>query len=291
LQEDLVTEVAAHLGVQVERVEMEHALKKPGNTTAWEAVIRADAFLSRGTRTDGEAAVAEARRAVALDPDYDAAHATLAAALGLLRQTRGGDDPGLEQEIAEHIRRARALDPTNPLVLCRIAGALGFLGKERDALPLADRAVALNPNLDIVRIGRGSILLRLGRWDEAIAELEAAERLAPRGIWTAISLFIRSAAHFHAGRFEQALDCVDQSLRLGDNPPRQIVRILCLAKLDRWEQAHDAMRHLRDSNPEMSFSHAEKLIRNSGYLGSNSGRIDEYVATVRRIWDATGGDA
>jgi TolB-like protein len=41
LQEELVTDIAASLDAQVYSLEMERALKKPGDITAWEAVTRA----------------------------------------------------------------------------------------------------------------------------------------------------------------------------------------------------------------------------------------------------------
>jgi TolB-like protein len=291
LQEDLVTDVAAHLGVQVERVEMEQALKKPGNITAWEAVARADAHMSRGTQSSAEAAVAEARRAVAIAPDYDAAYATLAAALGMLRKERGSDDPELTQEILDNVARARAFNPGNPLVLCRIAAALNFIKLNVEALQLAERAVAINPNLEFPRIGLGTSLLNLGRRDEAIAAFEVAERLAPKSIWSAMSSIMRSAAHFHSGRFEPALELADQSLRLGDNPYRQILRLLCLARLDRWDEARDAMRRWRDANPARPYSFVEKLVRSELWHGPNPVHLEEDVETVRRLWNATGGDA
>jgi prevent-host-death family protein len=47
LQEELVEELAAHLGVQIQKVEMERALKRPGDITAWEAIMRSWAAYAR----------------------------------------------------------------------------------------------------------------------------------------------------------------------------------------------------------------------------------------------------
>ncbi len=83
LQEELVEDLAAHLGVQIQKVEMERALKKPGDITAWEAVMRSWAAYTRSIGPDAlPTATAEARRAIALAPDYPVAHATLGVALG-----------------------------------------------------------------------------------------------------------------------------------------------------------------------------------------------------------------
>jgi TolB-like protein len=147
MQEDLVAEVAAHLSVQVHRVEMEHALEKPRDLSAWEASLRSNAYASRRTRPGFEAAVAEARRAVEIDPDDGAVRAILAAAQGRLFIHLGGDDPELEKEILENVRRARPLDPNNPVVLLCAASALDSVRRQQDALALAERAVAISPNL------------------------------------------------------------------------------------------------------------------------------------------------
>lgn len=92
LQEDLVTEVAAQLGLQVERVEIEQALKKPGNFSPWKALMRADANMRHATRSGYEASAAEARRALELDPNEGFAHAYLASALGQVWRHGGGED-------------------------------------------------------------------------------------------------------------------------------------------------------------------------------------------------------
>ena len=290
LQEDLVTEVAAHLGVEVQRAEMEHALRKPGDITAWEAVLRADASMSKNTESGFQAAIAEARRAIEIDPGYPAAYASLATGLALLRALRGGEDAALAQQILDAVGQVRALEPDDPVVLVRLAWPVGSLGRYQEALPLAQRAVAINSNLELPHISLADILLNLGRRDEALAESAAAERLAPNGIWSEFNWQVISVEHFHEGRFEQALEAADRALRVSENPPKLICRMLCLARLDRWDEALSTTRHLRETNPEMPFAFAEKLLRNEFYNGPSPVRPEENVETVRRLWDEAGGD-
>jgi TolB-like protein len=284
LQEDLVIEVASRLGTQVERVEMEHALKKPGNISAWEAVVRADANSLRFTRSGMETAVAEARRAIKLDPNYGAAYATLAATQGQLLLERGDNDPELSQEILDNIRRARALDTGNPLVLCRIAAAFQALRKPLDALSLLDRAMVINPNLEFVRALRGAILVQLGQWDDAIADLDAADRLAPNGFWVSSSSIFRSAAHLQAGRLDLALEEADRSVRLFPSTRALTQCMLCLAKRHDWDRARDTLRRLRDTDPELSPATVEGFVRR--YNGGSKA-VDDYIVIARKLWDET----
>jgi TolB-like protein len=288
LQEELVTEVAAHLGVQVQRSEIEHALRKPGDITAWEAVMRAEAGLSRLTLAGAEAAVTEAKRAIAIDPEYDAAYGILVVAQAVCLGLHGSENADMAQELSDTILRARALDSNDAAVVARIAAALSFLGRFEEALPIAERSVAINPNLENPRMALGEILLRLGRCDEAIEQSTVAERLAPNGIYAHAPMYNRSLAHFSAGRIEMALESVDQALRYRSYPTAELLRIICLTKLDRWVEARAAMRDLRSSHPEMTLPLLEKIVLNGLFRGIEGDHIGEHAVVVRTVWQQTG---
>jgi TolB-like protein len=285
LQEELVIELAARLGVEVQRAEMEHALRKPGDITAWEAVLRAEANISRQTPAGYAAAVVEARRAVAIDPGYDLAQATLAMALGTLFSVHCNDDSGLVREVLEAVARARALDSNDPVVLARIATGLNSVGRHQDALPLAERAVSMNPNLDTPRIALGAILLTLGRWDEAIAQAEAAERLAPNGIWQQAPWIWRAIALYQAGKIEQSLGLIERSLLYRPYMPAQVHGMICLDKLGRRQEAREAMRVVLESSPDLSIATVERHLRYGAYAGMDPALIEECVSIVRELWD------
>jgi TolB-like protein/Tfp pilus assembly protein PilF len=286
LQEDLVAEVAARLRGQVERAEMEHALQKTGYGSAFEAIMRAAAYSIRSTRSGWEAAVAELKRAVEADPNYGAAYAELASAQVRLSIQQGGDDPELVQEILGNVRRACALDPDNPIALGSVAAALSGLGKLQDALPFAERALALSPNVAQSHLILGGVLLRLGRLDEAITELDASDRLADA--WLDHSMNLRSIAHLRAGRLDHALDAAEKALRFRPSPEPLIQGMLCLAKLNRWDDARHALHRLRDTDFETSLARVETVVRDL-YCGSDD--VDEYVAIARKIWDEASGEA
>jgi hypothetical protein len=122
----------------------------------------------------------------------------------------------------------------------------------------------------------------LGRSDEALVELDAAERLAPNTISAHRSLIWRSVAHLQAERFDEALEAADRSLRLVLGPDPLVQTMLCMAKLNRWNEAAQMMRRLRETNPEMSLGLVQRLVRHI-YEGSSS--VDEYVELARRLWE------
>jgi TolB-like protein len=281
LQEDLATEVAAHLSVQVERVERDRALNNPRNGNIWEGRMRATPTLGKQTRSGWQAAVGDFKRTIATNPNYGGAYLQLAAAQGQLLHYVG-DDPELVQAILDNVRQARALDPDHPGALAGCAAVLIDLGKLEDGLSLAERAVTMNPNLELARLTLGSVLLRLGRSNEALAELDAAERLAPDTIWAHFASVYRSVANLQAGRLDQAHEAADRALRLFASKDALIQSVLCFARLNRWDRARDALRRLRDTDPEISGELVERRVR--GFYGGST-TADEYVAIVRKVWD------
>ena len=283
-QEDYAMELAGHVSGQVQRVETMRALQKTEDLDAWDAYLLATllSVFQCPTRAGWEAAVASAQQAVDLDPSDGAAYATLAANQGQLLHHRGGNDPRLVEQITENIRKAQLLDPNNPAAMAEIAGGLIGLRKFAEALPLAERAVAMSPRDDNARHMLGALLARLGRSDEAIVELDVADRLTPNGTWVYLSILNRSIAHVYAGRTEVAAQLVANLVPTLPGPELLLQFALCFATLDRWDRSRDAMRQLREVEPEMSLELAKGLVRGL-YCASTA--VDRYVAFVQRAWN------
>lgn len=285
LQEDLVTEVAACLGVEVQRAEMEHALRKPDDITAWEAVLRAEANVSRQTLTAVEAAIVEARKAIAIDPGYDAAYAILAIALAMRTIHSGDSSSERINELRDAITKACSFQSQNPLVISRIGTAMSIMGKVDEALPFIERAVALNPKLETPHIALGNVLASLGRLEEAIAEFSAADRIAPNGIWAHAPAVWRSVAHFRVGRLNDALAQVEQASQLVPSIMAETQRVVCLLALRRNDDARTAMHRLIEIVPDVSWQAVDNFLRMGPFredvVAGNVGRID----TVKRLWN------
>ena len=108
LEDDLVIEVAGHLGVHVANLEMERALKKPGDITAYEAVQRSMAIYGSLRLDNVLTGIAEARRAVTIAPDYGYAWGALAVAQAIRYFWAGSDRRSLKSEAVHSARRAIA---------------------------------------------------------------------------------------------------------------------------------------------------------------------------------------
>ena len=281
LQEQLVTEVAGHLGVQLERAEMEKALKKPGDLTAWEAVMRSMSVYGRLSPDSIRAGIANARKAVAVAPDYAPGHAMLAYTLATLFMYQGGRDEAMAREGRSHAQRALALDVSDPIVLASAAMGLGFLGSWHEALRYAQRAVDLNPNIAICHLSLALACLHFIRPDDAIVHVDAATILAPRGYLTYLCLSYRSMAHDQAGRYEQALLAVEQALLLhpGFTYALKDKAVFC-EKLGRHEDARDAVSSLRAAEPSITLD----AIESANAMVFAPETVKELNATFRKVW-------
>ncbi|MBN2466242.1 tetratricopeptide repeat protein [candidate division WOR-3 bacterium] len=122
----------------------------------------ADAIAGR----QPDSALALYERALRLDPDF--AHAHLHAAI-LLRSK------GDQRRAIQHLRVARELAPNSHMVLNNLALAYRAVGEVDSALVTIDRALALPPGGSAaLRLNRASILVSAGRADEAARELDRA---------------------------------------------------------------------------------------------------------------------
>lgn len=246
LQEELVEELAAHLGVQIQKQEMERALKKPGDITAWEAMMRSWAAYARISTENVAIAVAEARRAVSLAPDYAVARSTLAMALAIKYNHLGFRDRALIDEAQQLAEIALSLNPNHPSVLFQVVYVLINAMRAHEALPLAERAVSLNPNLIDARQVLAASLIHLERYEEALEHLAEGDRVAPRAFQTVFSLGHRCWALYGLGRLDEALAACTEYNRLdpGFAYPH-LSRVVCLQALGRTGEAQEAMSKAR----------------------------------------------
>jgi TolB-like protein/Flp pilus assembly protein TadD len=282
-QEELVAEVAANVAVTIERANWSHALRTPEKPTSVDAHLRAVAHVIRMTRAGYEAAVAEARRAVELDPNFGTAHGGLAMMLAYLWRARGCGDAELAREAAEAIARARVLDPDDPITLVACSGALIQLGRARDALPLIKRALATNPTLYYVRATLGLVLVQLGQAEDGLAEFDESERLAPNSIWASLNSIWRSVACLQMGRADEAMEAAEKVLVLAPGNIEALLQCaLCRALVGDWTEARDAIGRLCEADPGASRALVEGFVR---FLHNGSDKIEEYVAIVGKLWN------
>jgi tetratricopeptide (TPR) repeat protein len=125
-------------------------------------------YLAEALLAAGDFAQAEREFLAALELDPKSAAAEAGLARSLARQKR-------LDESAPHFRKAAAYDPAYKDCLLELASLYEAAGKRAEAIEL----YRLFPDNVAARERMGELLLESGRTSDAIAELEAAHRMAP----------------------------------------------------------------------------------------------------------------
>ncbi len=284
LQENLITDVAAQIGAQVNRLEMDRALKKPSDLTAWEAVMRSFSAYGRMGPATLPVAIAEARRATELAPDWGVGYGCLALALGSAFVFTYNQHQELKQEARVQAARALSLGGHDHNVLWTVAWAQSCIGPVEDGVTNGARAVDVNPNNANARNAYAQALLAANRPEEALVQLDEADRLAPRGFIHYISLANRGWAHVHAGRLDEALATYDRALQINPTNPGALQPKMCiLAKLGRMPEAVAVLRHTLSVYTDAT----RDLLVGSTLRGIPLGKMAvEYAELTAQVWDA-----
>jgi adenylate cyclase len=206
IQDEVTAAIAATLPGRVEAAQRDQlARAKPANMAAYECVLAAKVLHHRSTIADNERAQTLIARAVALDPDYAHAHAWRACILGQAWVYSWCQDrDAVWNEIMAALDRALALDD-NDADVHRILAAVNVNNNElTTARYHQERALALNPNYDLVVVQQGELLTWLGRPEEGIEWIRKAMQLNPHHperFWSHLG-----KAHFAARQYGEAIE-------------------------------------------------------------------------------------
>ena len=287
LQEQLIEEVAAHLGTQIFRLEMEQALKKPGDLTAWECVMRG---LSALRTTNDEAisrAVEESARAVSISPDYGLAHAVLASTLALAYMFYSPDDPNEARRIRHHIDRALSCSGENAAVLGYLASALHGIGQCSEGLRRAKRAIEINPGYGPAHFNAGLNSVMLGLPEAALAHLGDFHRLEPNSPTQHYAWAFASYAYTLMGDLAAAEAAVDRSIAfVPENSVFYVHKALIVSQLGRTNEAQELMSEARRRQTTDTQELWER--RFARWLPAGP-VLDDFIAALRALWPAMEG--
>ena len=236
LQGELTSELAAWLGATVYNLEMDRALRKPANLTAWECVARAMAASREYGSEALRRMIAESQRAVEIAPDYGLARAMLALTVSGAYLSFSLADPQQEREMQVHIDRAFALDPENAAVLAAISLASAYIGKPADGLPRALKAIRLRRGHGLGHYAAGVAALLLGMEEQGIGHMEDFLRIEPESHLHYIAHVWRGIAR--ARRGERRAACINFGESLALYPGNFIARLLLTAT--EWREGNHA---------------------------------------------------
>jgi adenylate cyclase len=206
IQDEVTSAIVATLPGRVEAAQHDQmARKTPANMAAYECVLAAKVLHHRSNRDDIMEALKLIDRALELDPDYAHAHAWRGCIHAQIWVYGWCDDKdAMWAEVVASLDRAFALDD-NDADVHRVIAAINI---SRDELTKArhhqERALALNPNYDLLVVQMGELLTWLGNPEEGIEWIRKAMKLNPHHperFWSHLG-----KAHFAAGQYAEAIE-------------------------------------------------------------------------------------
>ncbi len=206
IQDEMTAAIVAVLPGRVEAAQRDKmARKTPANMAAYECVLAAKVLHHRSTIEDNREAQKLIDRALELDPDYAHAHAWRGCILAQAWVYGWCEDKDATmEEAAREVERALALDD-NDADVHRILAAINIGSNDlTKARYHQERALALNPNYDLVVVQQGELLTWMGCPEEGIEWIRKAMRLNPHHperFWSHLG-----KAHFTARQYAEAIE-------------------------------------------------------------------------------------
>jgi TolB-like protein len=287
LQEDLVRSVATNLGTQVQQLEIERALCKPDDLTAWEYVTRSYAALRQLTTASMIRAREEASCALEIAPDYGWAHAWFAHLLGIIYWTKAQDNELERREISTHVDRALLLAPNSGNVLTSVGTALNYIGKPQDGLRHAQRALQRSPFYGLAHYATAQAYEALGQVDAALNHFREAIRFESGGALEYALWYRMGRAHLRGENWATADGAYAQSIALNDSSAFMPCEGALVARhLGRTDDAQTQMATSRRLDPAITLADWERRL-NLWHAGSPV--LDELLTHLRALWAETEG--
>ena len=254
--DSLTTALAIQVDSQIFAVEMDRSLARGPAASAWEVVARTNAAYRRANLPGTWDGVIQAERGLEEVPGSGPAHVTFGAALAIYQfYFPRRDDALLASRSRHHIDRALQLDPSNPFTLSNAATSLCFLGEPDEGVYWAERVLALDTVMPPVQafraMGMGCALL--DRHDVAVDYADRAIAASPAAHIVYSTLAWKGNALIRAGRWENAVEALDQSIAF----KREFywpyfAKALLRAREGDMTGAADCLQRAREMVPEMS---------------------------------------
>ncbi|PWE17183.1 hypothetical protein DDZ18_05660 [Marinicauda salina] len=256
LQNDLISEIVAHLGSQINLAEVRRLeTRRRVKPSAMQHYNQAAAVIIRkGLNPDAvEESNAELREALELEPEFAPAMAQLALQEAIAIMTgRIEDTPEARAEIATMADRAVSLERDAPDVLGYAGCALCDIGEGERGLPLLDRALELDPSNAQAHAAKGASLILRGRFAEGVDELEAAVRISPKHPAVAFWLHQLGLGLQQLGRLDEARAALERARRYdADFLPAALLLARILSDSGETDAARELIAEVRADHPDL----------------------------------------
>jgi adenylate cyclase len=271
MQDSVTTRVVGNIAPALSAAEIEAVNRKPiENWGSYDYYLRGMKLFYEGQTGRADAtweALDTFRKAVTLQPTFGRALMRIGICIQAIRDVHSR--PISEEEHAEARRCAEAaiqLSGDDEVVLANVAYIVGNLdGDYRRGAELADRALALNPNLSSAWSTRGNMSMTLGEHEHALDAFARAMRLNPIDkIAVPVALTGMAGAYGLLGRYEEGAACARKMLALRPNDIRGLFMLTANTYLSgQSAEAEAAVAQIRRHHPHVRSSQLRQTYRAS----------------------------
>jgi TolB-like protein/class 3 adenylate cyclase len=253
LQDQITEGVAGAIEPTLRRAEIERARsKRQDNLDAYDFYLRALPHAWVYSTDEAERAIVLLENALAIDPDYVAAHG-LAAWCNSIFATITPGDPRRAVAI-HHARSVLGPDTDDSLALAFAAFALALFDREYDiAVDAIERALAITPSSAIVLSFGSLVYAYSGYFQKAINSAEASLRLSPNDPMRFNAELAAAYGYYFTQRYQDSAEAVQRCIHV--NPlavPAIAFSVACFFKTGDARNARKMADRLLEVVPDFS---------------------------------------
>jgi adenylate cyclase len=255
VQDEVIRHIVDTLSVRLSPSEQQRVARLPTtNLEAYDNYLRGEGAARTGARRTYRVALSLYRKAITLDPEFAQAFAAMARAEATVMRLNYDDVlswPVARKRAYEHAGRALKIDPelSSPWA---VLAELQLVDRQyAEALKSAERAVAVAPGDPAAHAALGLVLMYSGRHADAVAAIEAAERLDPN-LSTEVLQFA-GLAYMLNGQPEKAVEVLERARDAAPDVEETHGRLVAAyAMAGKIEAAHKAAAAVEHFGPNLS---------------------------------------
>jgi len=267
---DLVPQLSNGVRAALYDAEQKRVARLPvAGANAMELVLQASRVLDQDSSPKGKLAARKLYEA-ALQQDQGSVPALLGlASLAALQSLEhpGSDQEELAKQMDDLTKRALALDRDDPRVWSWRSDALLAKGEWGGALEANATALKIDPYNNRTVGDQGYLLLLTGRPEEALPVLDRAIALDPRSNSVGNSLQLQCSANLNLGRYDAAIAACERGLGLDDDWLKYVFLLGASAQKGDMVKVEAVKRELLKRQPDISIAQlkAPRIWANPAY--------------------------